>query len=52
MCANGVLLWFCVSPVDPYRQAPMREVSPVVQEGASQTDDVWESELNKEDKEA
>jgi hypothetical protein len=45
-------LFLCLVGGSLYRQAPMREVSLSNKEVASQADDVWESELNKEDKAA
>jgi hypothetical protein len=45
-------LVLCLAGGSMYRQAPMREVSLSNKEIANQADDVWESELNKEDKEA
>jgi hypothetical protein len=42
-------LFLCLVGGSIYQQAPIREVSPSNKEIATQADDVWESEPNKED---
>jgi hypothetical protein len=50
---GGILaLVLCLVGGSLYRQAPMRELSLSNKEVANQADDVWESELNMEEREA